>query len=114
MDKIEPHLAFREWWLSDKGQKYMRLVAKTNNWPWPWIEEMAKEVYVWAADPENPKRYKKLWGRTLVNRCHNNIRFAREQDRREKLMSAEQEQQHYATKRRSGHSNKGFSRAGDV
>lgn len=114
MGQAEPQERFREWFWSLKGRTTMLGWMKVNDWSWEWLREMAKDAYLWLADPDNPKRFKKRFGPFFLHWCNLAVEIRRDKDSRAKLMSAEREQQYYKDKHRGGHSNNGFSKISDV
>ncbi len=88
---------------------------KVNDWSWSWLRAMAKNAYLWLADPENPKRHKKRFGPFFLHWCNKAIKISREEERQAKLMSAEREQQYYKDKQRGGSiTGGGFKKIGDL
>lgn len=113
-EKKEPQEAFRQWFWSLKGRTTMLEWMKVNDWSWEWLKERAKDAYLWLADPENPKRFKKRFGPFFLHWCRLAVEIKIDKEHRQKLMSAEQEKQYYEAKRRGGGVNKGFEKAGDL
>lgn len=104
--------AFRAWCKSEEGRAYITEIMNEMGYDPHWIMHQMKEAYLWQADPDQEDRWR--FSTFFRNWLRKGKKIEIDENQRAKLMSAEREQQYYKDKRRGGHSNEGFSKAGDV